>query len=1126
MNKSAIKSFAISARRKLVEQVKQKAFEIGITNEKVTELLEIDGHVLLNGIPQKGAFKDQRTELIEKINSRLTITGKYKEAYEQVMEEVACLWFIRFIALRFMEVNGYLPTDLNLDKNKIYEFQDKNNSEGLYKSLIINQCNALYEILPFMFEKIADYTELLFPSDFFMDESVVHEDEWKEVEIVGWLYQYYISEKKDEVFLGLKQNKKITKENIAAATQLFTPKWIAQYMVENSLGRLWLESYSSEELKTKWKYYLEEAKQEPEVQKQLDEFKNPNLDPRDIKILDPCCGSGHILVYAFDVLYDIYKCHGYLQEEIPRIILENNLHGLDIDERAVQLASFALMMKARSKSNNIFSYKPKLNVFSIYESNSIPQEAIEYLVNGNVEIAYLIEVFHDAKEFGSILEVKEVDYDALEIRVSIDGSQYKGIILEKVLPLIQQARRMNQKFDIVVTNPPYMGKRQGMNGKLAGYLEQNYKESKNDLCTVFIEKCLDLIKANGYVAMITQQGWMFLDCFEEMRKTIIDKRRIVSMVHLGKGAFGEISGEVVQTTSFIFGYNYIANYKGTYFRLVEEPKGLKKEELYLNKRNQFIGVKQDVFKDVLGCPIAYWISDRVRNIFKYSTPFGNYAEAKAGLSTGKNDLFIRFWYEVAYNKIGLNYTSCEEAQEGKHKWFPCNNGGDYRKWYGNNEIVIDWEKNGLRLKSFRNHKGELLSAIRNTKYYFQEGLTWTKRSPGRFAVRLKETGFIFEDAGRAIFSSCSYMNKYYLGLLSSKITLNFLKILNPTMNFTNGDIKRIPTKLKKTQSDKKLLELIENSIYISKKDWDSYETSWNFEKHPLLTHRGLDLTIKEAFGNWSNFADSQFNRLKQNEEKLNSIFINIYDLQEDLTPEVEDSDITIRKANRKKDIKSFISYGVGCMLGRYSLGEDGLAFAGGDFDINRYKICKPNENGLLTILDAEYLNDDIVSGFVEFLKAAFSKDTLSENLDFIAETLGRKSSEASRDTIRRYFIKDFYKDHLQVYKNRPIYWMLTSGKSKVFKALIYMHMYQSTTLSTVIAYLHELSSKLEMEKISIKDVKSAQKKLQNLDLKILELREYMEVIRHVGDQNIEFDLDNGVKVNYAKFEGLLEKIKL
>ncbi|MGI6704536.1 MAG: BREX-1 system adenine-specific DNA-methyltransferase PglX [Clostridia bacterium] len=677
MNKTAIKNYAVRARRRLIEEVSHKAYEVGITRDKIMDIETFDGGFRVKGRENGKVFKKyekkQRDKLIEQIN--------YK-GFEQVMEEVAYTWFNRFIALRFMELNNYLPTgvrvlssveegktepdiisealniDLEVDRNIVYRLQDSNDTEDLYKYLLIRQCNELGKIMPTVFEEIADYTELLLPDKLLAKGSVIkdlvesiEEYDWKieldeeekkleaekgehGIEIIGWLYQYYISEKKDEVFAGLKKNKKITKENIPAATQLFTPKWIVKYMVENSLGRLWVESHPNEDLKAGWKYYLEEAEQEPEVQKQLDALKNPDLNPEDIKVLDPAMGSGHILVYAFDVLYDIYLSAGYSEREIPNLILEKNLYGLDIDDRAGQLACFALLMKARSRNRRIFRNRPKLNLCSIQESNGIPKEAIEYLVDPRKtelenhsrreEAEYLINVFHDAKEYGSILEVKEIDFDALERRIEelrkqspgdVFEYQYREVLLEKVPPLIKQARIMSQKYDVVCTNPPYMSFK-GMNSRLSEFLKKWYKNSKADLFSVFIDKCIDYTKSNKYTAMITQHSWMFLVTFEKFRSNILNLRTVYTLLHLGTRTFEEIGGEVVQSVSFVIRNVAIDEYIANHVRLTDFNSAEKKEKALLKKKCNVYSVKQSSFKKISGKPLAYWIAVSLLNCLK------------------------------------------------------------------------------------------------------------------------------------------------------------------------------------------------------------------------------------------------------------------------------------------------------------------------------------------------------------------------------------------------------------------------------------------------------------------------------------------------------------------------------
>src|SRR5690554_3944387 len=1107
-----------------------------------------------------------------------------------------------------MEVNNYLPTgvrvlssieegktepdiiqealniDLDLDPEIIYRLQDSNDTEDLYRYLLVKQCNQLGKIMPNVFEEIADYTELLLPDKLLAEGSVIRElveeieeYDWKieldereqkqeeekgehGIEIIGWLYQYYISEKKDEVFAGLKKNKKITKENIPAATQLFTPKWIVKYMVENSLGRLWLESHPNEELKAQWEYYLEEAQQDPEVQKQLDELKNPNLNPEDIKVLDPAMGSGHILVYAFDVLYEIYLSAGYSEREISTLILEKNLYGLDIDDRAGQLATFALLMKARSKNRRIFRHKPRMNLCSIQESNDIPKEAIEYLVSPKEtelekhfhreDVEYLIKVFHDAKEYGSILEVKKIDFDALEKRIEEIRSnvpedlfelQYREIILEKIPPLIQQAKIMSQKYDVVCTNPPYMGRR-GMNAKLVKYLDKNFQDSKTDLFAVFMELDKMYLKNTGFMGMINQHSWMFLSSYERLREKLISNKTIYNMVHLGAHAFEEIGGEVVQTTVFVTTNNNIPEYKTTYMRLVDYKSQFDKEKAFLLGENRY-AIKKESFQKIPGWPIAYWLSNNFFKAFQY-TLLKDVYETKKGMFTGNNDYFLKFWYEVCHEKIGMDFLF-------------YNKGGGYRRWFGNTDTVVRWHGNGYEVKNFKG------SGNINEAYFFKSCLTWNLVSTAPFCGRIIDDGFVMGDAGPVCLAYDD--GKYYcLAYMNTTVCNFFMNVLNPTMNYPPGFAGKLPFIINDSKKEK-VTNLSVQNINISRNDWNSFETSWDFKRHPLLVHKNEADTIEGALSNWSAFANHQFDLLKTNEEELNRIFIEIYGLQDELTPAVDDKDVTITRIyNSKEDIpesmkgnnyvltkedvvKSFISYAVGCMFGRYPLDEEGLIYAGGDFD-DKFRLRDGQweiktkegwkkssinivEHNVIPIVDGDYFEDGILERFVDFVKVSFGEETLEENLDYIAETLGKRANETSRQAIRRYFLKDFYKDHVRTYKKRPIYWLFDSGRQDGFKALIYMHRYDPSTVARVRTdYLHSLQKKYEAEinhldilidsDISQREKAAARKKKEKILKQIEECRLYDEAIAHVANQRIEIDLDDGVKVNYAKFQGV------
>lgn len=1158
MNKSAIKNFAVNARKQLIEDVIQQAYNIGITKKNIQPSEQFsDGYKIeVNGesVYITNTQNEQRDTLIEQINQK---------GYEQIIEEVAYTWFNRIIAIRFMEVNDYLPSGIrilssldntrtepeairdvrnlidkiNLDANTVYKYQDDKDADGLFKYIFKAQCNELYKIMPVMFDKINDYTELLLPDRLLGENSVIRnlvndidEEDFKDqVEIIGWMYQYYISEKKDKVFADLKKNKKITKENIPAATQLFTPEWIVKYMVENSLGRLWLEGHSDEELQSNWKYYLEEAEQEPEVQAEINRIKeeSKHLSPEDITVLDPSMGSGHILVYAFDVLYEIYLSAGYSEREIPRLILEKNIYGLDIDDRAGQLAYFALMMKARSKYRRFFRDVERngieFNVCAIQESNGLTDDDIEYFANGDdnlrEDLKYLVDVFADAKEYGSILEVEEVDFEGIgdrlkEIEEDISdlfNRDGRDRILNKVISLVNQGNIMSRKYDICVTNPPYMG-RKGMVEKLSIYLKEKFENTCSDMGTVFMNNCANYCNNNGFIAMINIPSWMYLSTYDKLRKDIIDKQSIVNMLHLGRGVFGSDFG----TTSFVIKNRIVKGYISKYKKLFNKQGAVdsleQKEKWFFDGINEF-NQKQENYTFIPDCPIAYDMSSKLVDIFKNNKYLNSYAEPKVGLQTGDNNRFLRLWSEVDLEKISIINTN-------DYKWVPYNKGGGMRKWYGNGEYIVNWGNNGEEIKGYKG------SVVRNPSYYFKECCSWSKVTIGGFSLRYIPKGFLFDVAGCSLFTTNNEDIKYYLGLLNSVVNKKILSILSPTVNYEVGHIASIPI-IKHNHSN--IDTLVNENIYISEKDWDSFETSWNFKKHPIIQFKSNN--IENSFKIWTEFTEKQFNQLKANEEELNKIFIDIYGLQDELTPEVEDKDVTIRKADRDRDIKSFISYAVGCMIGRYSLDTDGLAFAGGEFDESKYSTFKVDSDGIIPITDKEYFEDDIVSKFVDFVKVVFGQDTLEENLEYIADTecFKRKKGETARATLRRYFLKGFIEDHIKTYQKRPIYWMFDSGKQNGFRALIYMHRYNEGTVAQLRTdYLHELQRKYEQELVTLdmtinSDVESAKEKArakkekERVQKQIGECVEYDKVVAHVANQKISIDLDDGVKVNYSKF---------
>ena len=1181
MDKNAIKKYAVWARTELIDRVRQKALQYGIT-EKQSEPASATS---INGVVLSKEEMSQRKALLEKISNY---------GYKNAMEEVAYTWFNRFSALRFMEVNGYLPsrvrvfTDENnqfkpqiiteainleldgLNMEKVYALKDANDDEGLFKYLIIVQCNALSPIMPVMFQRIDDYTELLFPDNLLRDGSAVQrmiewipEEDWKDaVQIIGWLYQFYNIEPKAEVFA---KNGKISKEEIPAATQLFTPDWIVRYMVENSLGRLWVEGHPNDDLKSEWKYYLEEAEQEPEVQVQLEKIRREyaGITPETIKCIDPCSGSGHILAYMFDVLMQIYEAYGYTTREAVRSIVENNIYGLDIDERAAQLAYFSVMMKARQYDRRFLTRKdedgnpdvPQPHVYEIQESNGLDRTAIEHFVGGDKELKKamdtLVSEMHDAKEYGSILNITQVDFEALYRRfyeVLSDISIFNITIERDLLPFVKIAEALAQKYDVVVTNPPYMAVSVG-SGSLNQYVKDNYPDSKTDLFAVFIEKCNQMLKSNGIQSMITMHSWMFLASFEKLRAKMafVDA---INMIHLGARAFEEIGGEVVQTVSFVLRKSNITNYAGVYCRLLSPTSQEGKESMYLAKENRYVSTQSD-FEKIPGAPVAYWVGANVFKAFSELPSVSSIGEAKAGMTTGDNERFLRLWQEVSFDKIGLYMENSAVALASQKKWFPYNKGGGFRKWYGLNEYVVLWENDGFQIKN-ATKQGRKIASVRSERLYFRKSITWATLTSSMISARWSEVGHLFDDKG----SSAFIPEKYYcfvLALINSCVGDYFLHILNPTMSFQSGNIGALPIGFTPKYESEINTISTENHQYC-KDDWDSFETSWDFTEHPLVRvsrdlwdataigasmhyyygcHPKVSCPLELCYMLWQGECNERFKNLKANEEELNRIFIDIYGLQDELTPEVNDDDVTVRKADLKRDIKSLISYAVGCMFGRYSLDVPGLAYAGGEWDDSKYTTFKADKDSIIPICDDEYFADDIVGRFIRFIEVVYGKDSLNDNLKFIADALG--GSGQPKDVIRKYFMDEFYADHLKTYQKRPIYWLFDSGKKGGFRALVYMHRYQPDTIARMRTdYVHEQQSRYRtaiadleqrIASASTSEQVKLNKRLKTLQEQEQEIQSYEEKIHHLADQYISIDLDDGVKVNYEKFQDVLAKIK-
>lgn len=1172
MNKTALKNFAIWARKKLISDITYSAGLLAVNENGIGEPLpqsRSDLQLFDIGTKDyaevKGERISQRNSLDSAIRAKAEELDNYKVAFEYIVEEVAYTWFNRMIAIRFMEVNGYLPIrvlssesgkhepdivttpfDAGLEftgeeSGRIYELRDNNRLEELFRMLFIRECNHLHDILPELFEATNDYSELLLSLSYTDKDGVVFhlvndisEDDFNiekegQVEIIGWMYQYYNTEPKDKVFAALKKNVKITKENIPAATQLFTPHWIVRYMVENSLGRLWIEGHPDADLRNGWEYYLDEAEQEPQVQAQLEEIRTGyrEISPEDIRIIDPCMGSGHILVYAFDVLMQIYSAQGYSERDAAKLIVEKNLWGLDIDRRAYQLAYFAVMMKARQYNRRILTSGIKPNLFVIDDNRALTPEIIEYIADGDSKMAAdLRSISNDltnAREYGSIINVQPVDFSGLIERIGIIAEsdelnliamENKRIVCEKILPLVKQAQTLSQKYDVVCTNPPYMGG-SGMSDKLSDFVKKNYPDSKSDLFAVFIERCGQLANLKGYQAMITQHAWMFLSSYEKLREKLM-LSTTVNMAHLGARAFDEIGGEVVQTTAFVERKAHMNGYKGTYARLVGIVGENEKRDAFLSHQNLYVSCA-DNFSKIPGMPVAYWVSVNTINAFD-KPKLESGVNAVKGLDTCDNDTFVRFWNEVDIHNINFSARSSEDTFEAK--WYPYCKGGGYSKWYGFMDKVVDWKDDGNILRNLRDSNGKIKSRPQNIRYYFKEGLTWSTITSYKLSLRYMNH-CIFGGGGSAMFMSS---NLYYnLCFVNSKVTEYFLSFMNPTLNFLVGDILGLPIII--DESKKEVVEsLARNNINISKIDWDRFETSWDFKTHPLLKPVPL---ISKSFAQWSDECEKRFTRLKSNEEELNRIFIDIYSLQDELTPEVEDKDVTVRRADLARDIKSLVSYAVGCMFGRYSLDVEGLAYAGGEWDGSKYKTFIPDPDNCIPVTDEEYFRDDIVVRFVDFIRTVYGADTLEENLTFIADALGTRGN-TSRERIRNYFLNDFIKDHIKMYQKRPIYWMFDSGKQNGFRALVYMHRWNADTTGNVrVEYLHKLQRIYENEIRQAQDVaetgsgrevSAAQKRIEKLTKQLKETHDFDEKIAHLALSRIDIDLDDGVKVNYEKVQ--------
>lgn len=1236
MNKTAIKNFAIWARNKLIADICYRAGLMGITEKGIADPLPqstLDAQFYDIGAAEPylvaGEAIKQRRQLVSAIREKEADTD-YATAYQYIMEEVAYTWFNRLIAVRFMEVNDYLPSHLRVlssesgkvepdlvttpfdadlpftaeEEAQIIQWKQDNKLDELFRFLFIKQCNALNEILPGLFEKTTDYTEVLLNLSVVDQEGVVYKlthdipekdfniEQGGQVEIIGWLYQYYNTELNGQVYDGNMSKSRVPKELLPAATTIYTPDWAIRYMVENSLGRLWVEGHPDCGLKENWKYYLEEAQQEPEVQAKLSEIRKEYaaLNPEDLTLIDPCMGSGHILVYAFDVLMQIYESVGYSQRDAAKSILEHNIYGLDIDDRAYQLAYFAVMMKARQYNRRILNGENTCHVYAIQESNSINRAHLKYFGAGmddieknaaKMQLEGLLDTLTDAKEYGSILNVESYNWDLLRQFVAAEDTAGQismdsvGVedTAEQLNRLIDIGETMVRRYWVTCTNPPYLGSSR-FSTKLNSFIASHYADVKADLSMAMYKRALNgFCIRDGFVSFITTSSWMFISSFERLRDYVLTSVDFDSLVDFGTELFDGKVGH----NPIIAWVNRKSNVDKTMtcIRLVDYcySKRDEKEQEFFNSQNYYYP-KQTTFSMIPGSPIAYWVGNKFCENYKNQN-ISNYAEVITGMTIGDNNKYLRVWFEPEIQKLSIGKLSMNDVDMTNSYWIPYSKGGQRRNWYGNYEYVVNWSQH----QYFNRSKTTL------RHLYLRKAITWPFVTSGLFSARLLPHGFLWDVAGSPCFFKNDDEQYYALGFLCSKVANYILNVVNPTINVQAVDISKLPLIINDIAKDT-IIRYAEDNINISKKDWDSFETSWDFTIHPLVyLSKGLwDATATAAtmdyyYGYlpeascplevcyllWQGQCNERFNKLKANEEELNRIFIDIYGLQDELTPEVEEKDVTVRKADLQRDIKSLLSYAVGCMFGRYSLDVPGLAYAGGKWEdvfVNdptvldpektdgstatlvgdyvkdkdgKMHLCTfaPDVDNVIPITDEEYLEDDIIARLCDWLKVVYGEDTLEANLDYIAKALGNKGS-TSREVIRNYFVNDFFKDHCQTYSvtgsgKRPIYWLFDSGKQNGFKALVYLHRYTPDTIGTLrVDYLHKMQRVYESEINRMQDMMdhttnareaaAASKRKDKLTKQLKECRDYDEKISHLALSRIALDLDDGVKVNYRKLQ--------
>lgn len=1204
MNKNKLKAYAPAARREFIQAVTDRANLMGLS-EGAVEQAELRGDVLLiAGRAYPKEVYPQRQALEARVA---------REGFRQVIEEAAYSWFNRFTALRYMELHGYLDHGLRvlsnpsgshipevlekatqvelpgLRRERVVELKLAGDKDAeLYRMLLVAQCNQLHAAMPFLFERINDATELLLPDNLLHSDSLIRrlvtgidEADWQEVEIIGWLYQFYISERKDEVI-----GRVVKSEDIPAATQLFTPNWIVKYMVQNSVGRMWLQTYPASALKGKMEYYIEPAAQSDEVEAQLKLITPEVIDPEGVTVLDPACGSGHILVEAYDVLKEIYQERGYRQRDIARLILEKNLYGLDIDERAAQLAGFALLMKARGDDRRILEDAPRLNVLAIAESAGVKAEelagallqvrsqprAVPMVGGDNLwgdvsrqgalmvaaaavetagaaaagvsreEIVDLLELFREGKTLGSLISVPDEMARRLPaIRGIVEenlnsGELYAREAASALLPFVRQAEVLAGKYDCVIANPPYMGNKY-LNSQLKQYLKRNFAGYEKDLFSSFIVHNLRLTKAHGQLGFMSPFVWMFISSYEKLREKLIDAHTLTTLIQLEYSGFAEAT---VPVCTFTLYRQHLRGFTGSYIRLSDfrgaqnqAPKTL--ESIRNPACSWFYNAKQDDFKKIPGRPIAYWVSDSIRSAFLNFPSLATLGFPRQGNTTTDNARFVRSWFEVDGSRISYSCANSKELDVARTKWVPYNKGGGSRKWYGLNESLVNWEDNGREIKAIPH------SVVANERLYFGDGLTWSTVKTVKCGFRYFGQGFIFDNKGACLFTDKSNI-EYFCSLLNSDVFMHILGYINPSIAMQPGDVGKMPI-VEIDVSRSVVEEIARQAIRISKNDWDSFETSWDFQELPLLRSDLKASTVEESFNNWQTHCNANIRRMQELETENNRLFIEAYNLQDELTPEVPEDQITLARANAETDTRRLVSYATGCMMGRYSLDKHGIIYtdsANIGFDPSNYQTFAADADGIIPVTDLDWFTDDACNRFVEFLRVAWSLDTTEENLRFVAAKLTPKQNEQPRDTIRRYFSTGFFKDHLQTYKKRPIYWLFSSGKQKAFECLVYLHRYTPSTLSRMRnEYVTPLFGKLsgqieyvtgELNPKDITDITTSarnklQKQLDALKKKLVELQAFDAELRHYADQRIALDLDDGVKVNYGKFGNLLADSK-